>query len=93
MQLLSSTASRLRQAVARGWRALADVHRNQVHVRERYYRHYRPQREWAVARSHDSGMPAAAGAKGGARHEAILARGGWRPWHGRVHCHYGLGGS
>lgn len=42
MQLLSSTASRLRQAVARGWRALADVHRNLVHVRERYYRYYRP---------------------------------------------------
>jgi hypothetical protein len=66
MQLLSSTASWLRQAVARGWRALGDVHRNQARVWERYYRYYRPQREWAVARSHDSGMPSAAGTKSGA---------------------------
>ena len=66
MQLLSSTASWLRQAVARGWRALADVHRNQARVWERYYRYYKPQRGWAVACSHDSGMPSAAGTKGGA---------------------------
>lgn len=50
MQILSATASRLRQAVARGWRALADVRRNQVRIMKRYYRYYRPQREWAVAR-------------------------------------------